>query len=97
MEDPFMAEPIPKTIPRSTLACPPAKNFIDQYNKTPGQQSSAKLPAEKLSKNDSGRDLNLKATTNQKPTENFASTGTNFRTSSKDLKQSSNKNIPVKS
>lgn len=29
-----MSEPIPKTIPRSTLACPPAKNFTDQYAKS---------------------------------------------------------------
>lgn len=28
-----MSDPIPKTMPRSTLACPPAKNFIDQYSK----------------------------------------------------------------
>lgn len=28
-----MSDPIPKTMPRSTLACPPAKNFIDQYTK----------------------------------------------------------------
>lgn len=31
------SEPIPKTIPRSTLACPPAKNFADQY-KSSNQQ-----------------------------------------------------------
>ncbi len=36
LSDPFMCEPIPKTIPRSTLACPPAKNFIDQYTKPVG-------------------------------------------------------------
>jgi hypothetical protein len=34
MSDPFMAEPIPRTMPRSTLACPPAKNFADQYIKS---------------------------------------------------------------
>ena len=28
-----MSDPIPKTMPRSTLACPPAKNMIDQYSK----------------------------------------------------------------
>ena len=28
-----MSDPIPKTMPRSTLACPPAKNLIDQYSK----------------------------------------------------------------
>jgi len=31
LNDPFMGEPLPKTMPRSTLACPPAKNFIDQF------------------------------------------------------------------
>lgn len=31
MADPFMtSEPIPKTMPRSTLACPPPTNFRDQ-------------------------------------------------------------------
>ena len=29
-----MSDSIPKTMPRSTLACPPAKNFIDQYTKS---------------------------------------------------------------
>ena len=33
LSDPFMSDPIPKTMPRSTLACPPAKNFIEQYTK----------------------------------------------------------------
>lgn len=32
-------EPIPKTIPRSTLACPPAKNFTDHYKGTQAGQS----------------------------------------------------------
>lgn len=43
MSDPFMSEPIPKTIPRSTLACPPAKNFIDQFTKPANQQSQSKI------------------------------------------------------
>ena len=47
MQDPFMSDPIPTTIPRSTLACPPAKNFTEQYAKQPvnptgmGQKSGA--------------------------------------------------------
>ena len=41
LSDPFMSEPIPKTIPRSTLACPPAKNFTDQYIKSSIQGSQA--------------------------------------------------------
>jgi hypothetical protein len=44
MSDPFMSDPIPKTIPRSTLACPPAKNFTDQYIKPTGQTNQAQLP-----------------------------------------------------
>jgi hypothetical protein len=49
-----MSEPIPKTIPRSTLACPPAKNFTDQYTKTnpampsisnPGSQQLSQKPS----------------------------------------------------
>ncbi len=36
-----MSDPIPKTIPRSTLACPPAKNFTDQYIKSSQTQSGA--------------------------------------------------------
>jgi len=34
-----MSDPIPKTIPRSTLACPPAKNFTDQYTKPSSSQT----------------------------------------------------------
>jgi polo-like kinase 1 len=46
LEDPFMTtEPIPKTIPRSTLACPPAKNFTDHYKANSNGQT-------KPSKND---------------------------------------------
>jgi polo-like kinase 1 len=47
MSDPFMGDPIPRTIPRSTLACPPAKNFTDQYIKGTGQQSQAKIVPQK--------------------------------------------------
>jgi hypothetical protein len=42
-------EPIPKTIPRSTLACPPAKNFTEIYK---GTQTGTKT-----SKNDNSGDL----------------------------------------
>jgi hypothetical protein len=38
-----MSDPIPKTMPRSTLACPPAKNFIDQYTKSAIQPVSPQL------------------------------------------------------
>ena len=45
MADPFMtSEPIPKTMPRSTLACPPAKNFTDQLKST--TQSQARLSSQ---------------------------------------------------
>ena len=43
LQDPFMTtDPIPKTIPRSTLACPPAKNFTDQYLKSSVKGSQIK-------------------------------------------------------
>lgn len=43
LEDPFMtSDPIPKTIPRSTLACPPAKNFTDHYKGTQAQSKPSK-------------------------------------------------------
>ncbi len=47
LADPFMAEPIPRTMPRSTLACPPAKNFTDQYLKStqPSQQQLSVKPS----------------------------------------------------
>lgn len=48
LSDPFMAEPIPRTMPRSTLACPPAKNFTDQYQK-PNQSSQQQLLSSKPS------------------------------------------------
>ena len=44
LADPFMSEPIPKTLPRSTLACPPAKNFTDQFiGKPSGSTASNQL------------------------------------------------------
>lgn len=44
VEDPFMtSEPIPKTIPRSTLACPPAKNFADQYKSSNQNKTTQKM------------------------------------------------------
>lgn len=40
LQDPFMtSEPIPKTMPRSTLACPPAKNFTDSLRNTGGSNA----------------------------------------------------------
>ena len=43
-----MSDPIPKTIPRSTLACPPAKNFTDQYTK-PSQGTQPPTASQQLS------------------------------------------------
>ena len=40
LSDPFMAEPIPRSIPSSTLACTPSKNFMDQYNKSTANLTS---------------------------------------------------------
>jgi hypothetical protein len=35
MQHPFMASnQIPKTLPRSTLACPPSKGYCDQFQKS---------------------------------------------------------------
>lgn len=33
LSDPFMCEPIPREMSRSTLACPPARAFIEQYSR----------------------------------------------------------------
>ncbi len=56
MLDPFMtADPIPRTMPRSTLACPPAKNFAEQYQKGSTIKPNTKEPEKEkgLSRNDS--------------------------------------------
>ena len=60
-----MAEPFPKTIPRSTLACPPAKNFMDQYSKSgnvsvPGQTLSSKASTTQIVKKESEKELPMK-------------------------------------
>lgn len=102
-----MSEPIPKTIPRSTLACPPAKNFTDQYIKSTNSQQTQALSQkpsastfEKVGKKEPEKDFNLKTTnkdTNSVKGENtnFGMSGSNFRTSSKDIKQPSSKNLAV--
>lgn len=90
-----MGDAIPKTMPRSTLACPPAKNFTDQYlkstqNSQPQLLSSKPSTAvfEKASKKESEKDLALKPLGKEAPKtdSNFGSTGTGFRASSKDIK-----------
>ena len=97
-------EPIPKTMPRSTLACPPAKNFTDQLKNT-STQSQARLSSQirgadtndsdknRLRNDSSEKGLGFK-TSNLK-NENFGSSANNFRPSSKDFKgpQSSTKNL----
>ena len=102
-----MSDPIPKTIPRSTLACPPAKNFTDQYTKgaltqpntQPLSQKGSATNFEKVGKKDSEKEFYVKPaskdTAPSKP-DNFGSGGTNFRASSKDIKQASSKNLPYK-
>ena len=87
-------DPIPKTIPRSTLACPPAKNFTDQYLKSSTAMGKPTKDDKERGVNDSG-DKNLKAS-QQGSKNNFASTQSNFRSSSKDFKQST-KNLPPSS
>ena len=97
-----MSEPIPKTMPRSTLACPPAKSFIDQYSKAAGsaaghQQLSQKASSstfERVGKKESEKEFNVKGVKEGSKPENFASSSNNFRASSKDIKQPSAKNLP---
>ena len=108
ISDPFMSDPIPKTIPRSTLACPPAKNFTDQYTKPSGSSSAAQQLSQKasssnferVSKKESEKEPFSKPapkeSINPKQPENFASSSNNFRASSKDIKQPSSKNLPFK-
>lgn len=108
ISDPFMSDPIPKTIPRSTLACPPAKNFTDQYTKPTGSSSAAQQLSQKASSSNFERVSKKEAekepfskpapkeSINPKQPENFASSSNNFRASSKDIKQPSSKNLPFK-
>lgn len=95
------SEPIPKTMPRSTLACPPPNNFRDQV-KSSGAESQPRLSSQfrdsetdkKMSRNDSQeRGLGIKSNV-QLPKDGFGSSSTNFRASSKDAKgQQSTKNL----
>ena len=96
MADPFMtSEPIPKTMPRSTLACPPAKNFTDQLKGS--TQSQARLSSN-LRENEDDRkfgDEEKQFGSKGNRGNNFGTTGNNFRVSSKDTKglQASTKNL----
>ena len=98
LSDPFMGDSIPKTMPRSTLACPPAKNFMDQHQKPSTQVSQPQLsnkPSTALFEKSSKKDIE-KEVTGSKPLSkeglsskgenNFGSTGSHFRASSKDIK-----------
>lgn len=92
------SEPIPKTMPRSTLACPPAKNFTDQLKST--TQSQARLSSQLRETEDDKNKFNpdddkVFGSKGVKGGSNFASSGTNFRVSSKDQKglQASTKNL----
>jgi polo-like kinase 1 len=85
LEDPFMStEPIPKTIPRSTLACPPAKNFTDIYKGTQGQTKTSKndTSGELMQNKDSEKNLNAvsnKPNRDSNEKDQFAGTATNFK------------------
>ena len=60
LSDPFMGDSIPKTMPRSTLACPPAKNFMDQHQKPSTQVSQPQLsnkPSTALFEKSSKKDI----------------------------------------
>lgn len=85
-------------MPRSTLACPPAKNFTDQLKSTTQSQArlSSQLRETEEEKHnrfhvDDDKGYGSKGAKNS----NFASSGTNFRVSSKDQKglQASTKNL----
>jgi polo-like kinase 1 len=93
LADPFMGDAIPRTMPRSTLACPPAKNFTDQYLKPaqPSQQQLSNKPSsaafEKAPKKEIEKEpAMLKSGKEVGKESNFGSTGTGFRASSKDIK-----------
>jgi len=88
-----MSDPIPTTIPRSTLACPPAKNFTDQYVKPAASQGMPQKSSAPTTKaNNSDKDS--KGTKETVPKmDNFTPSGAQFRSSSKDIKQPSVKNI----
>ena len=99
------SEPIPKTMPRSTLACPPAKNFTEQLKVSSNAQSQAKLTSQiretdtadkKITRNDSEeKGFGVKGSGKFDMAGDFGSSGTNFRNSSKDAKnQQSTKNLP---
>ncbi len=94
LSDPFMGDAIPRTMPRSTLACPPAKNFTDMYLKPtqPSQQQLSNKPStatfEKAPKKEAEKEpVMLKSGKEAGSKEsNFGSTGNGFRSSSKDIK-----------
>ena len=90
-------------MPRSTLACPPAKNFTDQLKNT-STQSQARLSSQVRQDNGDGEKNRLRNDSSEKgfgfktsglKSDNFGSTTNNFRPSSKDFKgpQSSTKNL----
>ena len=90
------SESIPKTMPRSTLACPPAKNFTEQVKST--TQSQARLSSQFRESEEDKNKLHdeEKGFGSRGGKGNFGSTGTNFRVSSKDHKgglQASQKNL----
>ena len=84
-------------MPRSTLACPPAKNFTDQLKSTSQSQArlSSQLRETEEDKNKFNPDEDKAFGSKGAKGSNFASSGTNFRDSSKDQKglQASTKNL----
>lgn len=72
-----MAQPFPKTIPRSTLACPPAKNFIDQFSKPtnqiapPQQPLNTKASTAQISKKESEKEFPSKQSVKELPKSKF--------------------------
>ena len=93
LNDPFMtSEPIPRTMPRSTLACPPPTNLKEQTRNSEqrGAQFRESEADKKISRNDSG-ERGFGAKNNQK--DNFGATSSAFRPSSKEKGQQSTKNL----
>lgn len=96
------SDPIPKTMPRSTLACPPAKNFTDQLKNSNNTQSQARFSSQirenegekqKLRNDSSEKAFPLRSSNFKN--DHFGTSSSNYRPSSKELKnpQSSTKNL----
>ena len=96
------SDPIPKTIPRSTLACPPAKNFAEQYKASSTNNLKNSINTNSNNKNDDSRDKIINKNESQKnfglkksstEKDEFVSTGNNFKP---DANKQKSKGLSVK-